>query len=681
MATITATPNPVFVHTSFDAGETTLNWNTESTVLGRVWQSIDEGLGYGPDTLLAPPLNRPALRTGTVKASITVGKAYLFKLKDNQARTLASVAVTAQQTTLPPMAMGVFHGLDALVIPVQRIMDVVVDARPDAVRIRFSTAVATVPIVEINRQSDFAKDSLEYVTLPWGEELKKSHSFLFEPLLQRTKFFFRITAGGSGVNPDAKAAVSTGEFTTGTRFARVTVREIEAVKSGDSGDLLTNPEGTAEWSVSFRTSQDSGLTLIDHRFPASGYASVSNGEILSFPFGTEGDPLPNIGKRIVLAGRVYESDKPDFPLPATGLETKGFGFAIEPWQKQGNYGVFVGAGQEVVLPDNAGRFSLDIAIDTGDLEVHFILRVRIDVSVRRGNVPLPFVVTPLKPALVSLAAAAGTGQMMARGSSRVAQMTQGADRQLYVRTIEFAPETLGVPAADRDASNWRRAEGQLAGPIIALPPADGFIDLVATGADGSVLHASFRADEPVGEAPRWQPLRAVIAGGLTALRAADGTLQLFGLGPDGSVQHGTLAPRSGDAAARWRSLGGRELRGPIAVAEAGGELHVFAAGRDGGVVHRRGGGAAEWDPLGERSFSAGLAAGTAYDGRTLVLFGFDVDRTVYFKTWNDRKWVPSQRQWTRLGTVDELDELRPPPPEPASKKQRKSRSRPARSRR
>lgn len=114
---------------------------------------------------------------------------------------------------------------------------------------------------------------------------------------------------------------------------------------------------------------------------------------------------------------------------------------------------------------------------------------------------------------------------------------------------------------------------------------------------------------------------------------------------------------------------------PVAAGEAAGEVHVFA-GRAGGVFHRRVGGSAEWESLGEQSFAAGFAAQATQDRRTLVLFGFDADRTVHCKTWNGRTWTPSQTSWKRLPTIDELDQ-----PLLSLTSKTKPRSKPARSKR
>lgn len=65
MAIITVEPNPVFVPKGVNVGETAVEWKTQATALGRVWQSIDEGQGYGPDTLVAP--RRTNLRRATAR--------------------------------------------------------------------------------------------------------------------------------------------------------------------------------------------------------------------------------------------------------------------------------------------------------------------------------------------------------------------------------------------------------------------------------------------------------------------------------------------------------------------------------------------------------------------------------------------------------------------------------------
>jgi hypothetical protein len=256
--------------------------------------------------------------------------------------------------------------------------------------------------------------------------------------------------------------------------------------------------------------------------------------------------------------------------------------------------------------------------------------------------------------------------MMAHGSTRVVQMAHGVDGHLYLRSTESNPEELRAARADRSRSHWRRVVGELTGPVIALRSRDGFIDFIATAADGNVLHTALGPGESAREAPEWRKLGARIAGAITAVRAADNRLHVFGLARGGNPQHGVFTPRSDSREARWVNLGGRELREPISAVEAGGEIHVFASGRAGSVFHHRGTDSAEWESLGARSFSAGLAAKTAHDGRTVVLFGFDIDRSVHCKIWNSRRWAPSQTRWTRLGTVDELDQ--PVPTEPPANK-------------
>jgi hypothetical protein len=681
MAIISASPNPVFLPIGAAEGYTTITWSTETDATGRVWQSIDDGLspGTGEDTLVAPPVDEFATG-GTTQVPISVGKAYIFKLKNEEGQWLDSIMVEAQTTKLEPMVADALQHLDAMTVPIQRVQGVVVDARPESVRLSFSTVIATVPVVEINRQADFAAGGLEHVTLPWGEP-KTQHAFSFAPLLQNTKHFFRITAGGSG-QADMKAAVFTGTFTTGTRFVRVTVRELEAVHSGDSGDILTNPEGRAEWHAVFKVfDRNSGVLQFIRDFPEKGWETVANGAVVSFPFGAAGDPIPRASRRLRLQGVVIETDKPDVMLPGSGLNTMGVGNSMPDGTTHMTTatGEYADSFADAVLSDLPGTFSRDVVLDSGPFELQFVMRVRIDTTVRRAAAAEPpFVVRPTNPKL-ALAQGAGASRMMVQGSRRVLLMAQGADRQLYLCSMETDPDTLRSMPAERVAGRWRRVAGELTGPVIVVPSADRSIDFVGTGADGQVLHAVFDADSAAEEAPRWRELRARIAGTVTAVRAADGGLHVLGLARDGRLQHGVLAARSAGGEARWESRGSGELREPVCAAEAGGQLHVFAAGRAGGVFHCRSRDAAEWEPLGTQSFSAGLAARTAHDGRTIVLFGFDSDRTVHCKIWNGRRWTPSQLVWTKLGTMDELD--RPLRGKPAAKKRKRRSASPSKGRR
>ncbi|HEV8715696.1 MAG TPA: hypothetical protein VGX03_23065 [Candidatus Binatia bacterium] len=275
-------------------------------------------------------------------------------------------------------------------ISLQRIGPVTVNPAPNSVQLSFVTDWPAAPIIEIFRSRPFTPANAVALAFPLFYGWRTDHSARLGNLTQDTSFFYRITAGTE--NPKLRPAVVIGQFFTSTRQARITVSDILVFRSGDTGDFLTNPRGCAEWNVQFQVFDlDTGKVLTQRRYPAAGgFTSVCRGSTVDSPFGKPPLIIDRAPERLRLFVSVMDEDTSDFPWGFNGI---GTGLPADPpmpdHPTHGDIDIadWAEALTDVELPDAVGDSSQGAELNSGDVELHYIMRTRIDTVVRTTTQP------------------------------------------------------------------------------------------------------------------------------------------------------------------------------------------------------------------------------------------------------------------------------------------------------
>lgn len=534
-------------------------------------------------------------------------------------------------------------------ISLQRIGPVTASPAPNAVTLSFSTDWPAAPIIEIFNARPLTAANSVALAFPLFYGWRNDHSARLGGLEQDTLHFFRITAGTP--HPDVKPSVVYGQFITGTRQARITVSDILVFRSGDAGDFLTNPRGTAEWNVLFQVFDLTlGKVLLQRRWPsAGGFESVANGSVIITPFGGAPLVIDHAPERLRLYVSATDEDTSDFPYGFNGI---GTGIPLNPPMPQfpdhgdNDIADWSDAMADADLPDAIGDANQGVALDSGARELHYIMRTRIDTVVRLSNKPLPEFTDKDKVAR-TMDRIGNTIQIGPGKGMFMSQLQWAANRQIYYRRTDQSKIEKTGRLSQASVESWRPIEGEISGAATALLAEDDHVDLIATSPEGGALHASIGA--PSEEEIKWNPLGGGVVGRITAIRALAGEIHLFGVCKRG-VEHGVVAKKSGEA--KWTRLRGEGFVGAVAAAQMKKTWHVFAAKGTGEVFHHHGDG--DWHSLGELAQLASLSAVPADRGRKIVLLGVTHDRTVHVKVLSDREWEPGSRKWEQAGDMDEL---------------------------
>lgn len=652
-ATITATPNPVYLPPGQASGTTHIKWDTDSDNRGRVFLSIDGGAEQLFDG------GAQGKRQGQKDhPSIALGKTHVFRLRQaNAAGTLlASVTVLAVKSAIiapadtfkeAVLTIGNLYGA-------QMIHSVTIRPGLHDVGFSFDTTLSTVPIVEIYRDASESPAALVTAVFPIFAGKRSQHVLrIGDPprLAQNTKFFFKIFAATPSPYK-SPPAVLRGSFVTARQDASVIFDRIFVVRDGD-------PNSDGDMFFTFGVGDaDTKERLFDlaerHR------EDLGDGDTA---FVNKRMDVPNAPRRLWVEVRGEDEDRTIFAAPFDGLGIVGMlptatGPMTGSWEATQSEGAWVWTELDTFEGGalTPGFREMPFSMATGNFGVAFHVHGRLQVTA----FPQPAItgVTPFEFKTIATAAmkdlaVAGSGG----GKAKMAAL--GPDGAIYVKTVGS-----GEPGRPRD--QWTNLGGNFAEWLTAVATDEEHLDLFALDAEGGVHHKRHTdRRRPDGA---WRRLGGAIVGPLAAALGPEGRIELFGADRDGIVHHATVEPGARRSErAEWQELGGGTAGAPAALQIPGAGLGLFALGRDGTVLHKRRHGrhwqpgTRRWDAIGG-GFHGALAA-RSMEGGGVLLVVLTEDRMVHRLDWKNYPEGEPAPPWEQAGTLDEVLQSMLPAPE------------------
>jgi hypothetical protein len=454
----------------------------------------------------------------------------------------------------------------------QRIDNVVTGPGVTTATIKFTTAFATVPIVELSRADRVAEQvpNPTFVRFPLFDGSQQVHGVEFDGLTPLTHYVFVIKAVGG---PADNLAWVTGDLFTATRSARVFFDRLSINIRADA-DMYFNIEvydGGNDYGILSRF-------LTGHRFLEGG---------------TYDQPFPNIdldfapdSLRFSITG--FDEDSPT--LPFGGFD----GFAHGP-------------GPDTLppsdVPDGNSYADNDSGILTGIVQTHALGQVAqcpqtITFNLNSFNTRFGYGIhgrivfqvtdhpeTVRRQRLAARIAAIGSATSMTVGHA-AAVGTPGHAHMFSLGPGQTVYRTILSPRARQ--SQWRLVGEQLSGPLTVLSSESGSIDLLAGGKGGFLLHGRLQQPDDPDAKPVWRSLGEVINHNVLAVRSSDGSAHLFGFDRSRAICHLTVEASGANAVSTsgWHTLGGC-FSGSLSVTPQQDHFHVFVSDAGRGVFYRQ----------------------------------------------------------------------------------------------
>jgi hypothetical protein len=529
----------------------------------------------------------------------------------------------------------------------QRIDNVVAVPGVTTARIKFTTAFATVPIVELSRADRIAEQvpSPTFVRFPIFDGSLQAHGVVFDGLTPLTHYDFVIKAAGG---PDDTLAWVTGDLYTATRSAHVLFDRLVILNRAKE-DMYFNIElydGGNDYGILSRF-------LTDHRF---------------LDGGTYNQPFPNIdldfapdSLRFSITG--YDEDTPSFPGGFTGFAHGPGPDTLSPDVPDGNSyadsdsGILTGIVQTHELGQFAqGAQTITFNLNSFNTRFGYGIHGRIVFQVtdhpetaRRQRVAAQI------SAAIGSATSMTVGHAAAVGTPGHAHMfSLGPDQAVYRTALR--------PGLRQ--SNWQLVGEQLSGPLTVLSSESGSIDLLAGGKGGFLLHGRLQQPDDPDAKPVWRSLGDVTNHNVLAIRSSDGFAHVFGFDRSRAICHLTVEASGVNAvsASGWQTLGGC-FNGSLSVTPQQDRFHVFVSDADRGVFYR------QWAPshldrsntdwLLLKGFKGPVSSKLGDDG-SLVVVGFQNGNPSCFKVlssphgWSGDDWIAIAEPNTKTSILPQL---------------------------
>jgi hypothetical protein len=547
---------------------------------------------------------------------------------------------------MPPLIQYIIPTIDPPKA-MQRIDNVVAVPGVTTAKIRFTTAFATVPIVELSRADRIAEQvpNPTFVRFPIFDGSQQVHGVEFDGLTPLTHYDFVIKAVGG---PDDTVARVSGDLYTATRSAHVLFDRLVILNRADE-DMYFNIElydGGNDYGILSRF-------LTDHRF---------------LDGGTYDQPFPNIdldfapdSLRFSITG--YDEDTPSFPGGFTGFAHGPGPDTLPPDVPDGNRYADSDSGilTVIVQTHELGQFATQstqtISFNLNSFNVRFGYgihgRIVFQVTDHPETVRRQRVADQIRGAIGS-ATSMTVGHAAAVGTPGHAHMfSLGPDQTVY-RTI--------LSSGARQ-SPWQLVGEQLSGPLTVLSSESGSIDLLAGGKDGLVVHGRLQLPESDAK-PVWRSLGEITNHNAVAIRTRDGSAHLFGFDRSGAIRHLMLDAASINAVVHfgWQTLGG-SFSGALSITPQEDLFHVFVSDAERGVFYR------QWAPVHPsrsntdwlllKGFKGPVSSKLADDGSIFVV-GFQNGNPSCFKVlspphgWGNDNWIAVPKPNTKTSVLPQV---------------------------
>lgn len=639
-------PCPITINPPLTQGVTNIHWDSDN-VNGLLTQ---QELG-GTETQIDPPSGPPVRRNNVVSAQITVGKQYVFRLKNPQGIVLLTLQCAGVRggTGVSPAA-----GLEISDISselgrggfFQTILGLDVFPGAGSVTFRFNTSQESVPIIEIANappHQDAAGvmrvETWERVKTSWPvlQGMKTQHHARVMDLEQDTDYWYIITADGRDRGDFSQRW---GSFRTSSRSIRVLFDRIDihfdgdpnspgemyfqlGVYAGGGTPLLAEAPGWGRRKAFAGGTIGLGQTVVADQVPQT---------IAIFAYGDDDDTTDLV---------LVDLDEVQFSLPNVA-PASGWGEGATEWCR---------VLQDVELPDEVvdqpWEQAFHIRTPNGGIQftVHGMITVLPTTFSSQG-------VSPKRSAPKHAVIDTRSGAKAIAGGRSAHVLAMSARGEVFHRAL--MPDANG---ARRD--DWTSIGQAVSAPITSLASPDDGMDLFSIGAEGSVIHKWLEREKWNPSLGDWVSLGGAFVGPIYAA-AIQGTsrVHLVAIDADGNASYKEIKRRSlaSDGHA-WHNIGGGGFSGEIRLVSSEQQLELFAIGRNGEVLYKalRG---HDWSPAKKEwrriagPYAGPLTTQRIRDGR-LVVLARNADRRLYALEW-DSVAQQAVGEWTELGTLDEL---------------------------
>jgi hypothetical protein len=516
----------------------------------------------------------------------------------------------------------------------QRIDNVVTGPGVTTATIKFTTAFATVPIVELSRADRIAEQvpNPTFVRFPLFDGSQQVHGVEFDGLTPLTHYVFVIKAVGG---PADNLAWVSGDLFTATRSAHVFFDKLVIFNRADE-DMYFNIEvydGGNDYGILSRF-------LTDHRFLD---VSIYH------------QPFPNIdldfapdSLRFSITG--FDEDTPTIPFGGFDGFAHGPGPDTLPPSDVPDGNSYAdndtGILTQIVQTHELGQFATQdaqtISFNLSSFNTRFGYLIHCRIVFQVTDHPE----TVRRQRLAARIAAIGTATSMTVGHA-AAVGTPGHAHMFSLGPDQTVYRMILGPSARQ--SNWRLVGEQLSGPLTVLSSESGSIDLLAGGKGGFLLHGRLQQPEDPDAKPVWRSLGEVTNHNVMAIRSSDGSAHVFGFDRSRAICHLTVEASGVTAvsASGWHTLGGC-FNGSLSVTPQQDRFHVFVSDADRGVFYR------QWAPshpdrsstdwLLLNGFKGPVSSRLGDDG-SLIVVGFQNGNPSCFKVlsppdgWGNDNWI------------------------------------------
>lgn len=536
---------------------------------------------------------------------------------------------------------------------IQDIFNVSVVPTPEAATFRFELVHAVQPVVEVFLRrgtvpsAEMTPNNLRGVAFFLAVQVR--HELRVSNLAPNETYWFRITA--ADVVQGRKPAVVRGRFRTARRSVAVDPFDLTVWLDGD-------PSSDGDMWFRFGVYEPGSRLLAGPiRFPPSGEQTIPDGKIIRLV----ADPLriADAPEEIAILAEGFDEDSCFPGLSVTGTAMR----ATDPGEAtHGEVCSFAWADCYLRhrLPDTLGSFSETITLHSGRWAIQYDVTLRISGDVILSEQPVVF---PAPPPSSSDPASVPPGGLRGLGG-RVRRASDFTTVALEEKPVRFTltpdgsvlQQGVGRYRGRQSWTAWIPLQQQLAGPL-TVQAVQGAIHLLGVTARSAVVHATVGIVPNLLDSPVWRELGCGLVGEIMAVPTADGALDLVALDDNRQVWHlrlraGSYRPETTD----WVTLGGPVSEHIAAARDRRGELILVALGPDHDLQWRSGSehdgpdADAAWQSLG------GCSAGpiVAYEdarGDVVVVF-VDDERCVHFKRWTGTDWDPQGVRWESLGCLD-----------------------------
>ena len=230
--------------------------------------------------------------------------------------------------------------------------------------------------------------------------------------------------------------------------------------------------------------------------------------------------------------------------------------------------------------------------------------------------------------------------VVSQGPNRFDIFGVGADGAMYHKAWDGAWRP--------SPSGWEHLGGVFTSPPAVVAWASDRLDVFGLGTDRSLFHKAWAPDAGW---TSWEPLGGAFASPPAVVSWGPNRFDIFGVGTDGAMYHkawddGAWRP----SPSGWEPLGGVFTSPPVVVAWGSHWLDVFGLGTDRSLFHKAwtpDTGWTSWEPLG--GIFTGTPVVASRESNRLDILGIGRDAALYQKTWDGSAWLPSPRDWQRLG--------------------------------